>query len=105
MNTMKNIYKVKNIKYTANVFTKCPIGKEWGHMFIEIYADMGEEIPDYCDIDNYIQTEIDGNILMLEEVGHKVYTFFKELCNPIHLRVVCHDESNAFNTTWVTIEE
>lgn len=102
---MENKYKLKYIKYTANAFTRCPIGKEWGRMFIEINAEMGSEVPDYCDIDTFIQTEIDGHILMLEEVGCKVYDFFKQLCQPKHLSVTCHDESNAFNTTWVTIEE
>lgn len=102
---IKNIYKVKEIKYTANAFTKCPIGKEWGRMFIEIHAQLGDEIPNYCEIDKFIQEEIDNHAFIIEEIGYKIYEFIKELCNPLHLSVILHDESNAFNTTYVTIEE
>ncbi len=102
---IKNIYKVKRISYHANAFTRCPIGKEWGRMFIEINAELGDQIPNYCDIDTFIQKEIDNHCFIIEEVGYKVYEFVKQLCNPKQLQVVLHDESNAFNTTYVTIEE
>lgn len=102
---IENKYKVKKIKYLASAFTKCPIGKNWSRMFIEINADMDKEIPNYDDVDEFIQNEIDNHEFIIEEVGYRVYEFFKQLCHPKHLSLTIHDENNSFDTTYITIEE
>lgn len=103
--TLENKYKVKKIQYLASAFTKCPIGKNWSRMHLEVNMEVGDIIPNYDVIDEYIQNEIDNHEFIIEEVGYRVYEFFKKLCQPKHLQVIIHDENNSFNTTYITIEE
>ncbi len=102
---IKNIYKVKSVKYLACAFTKCPLGDDWSKMHIEINATIGAEFPNYDEVDQFIQQKIDNHTYIIEEVGYKVYEFFKALCHPVQLSVIIYNDNNSFSTTYITIEE
>lgn len=75
MNKIQNIQGITNIKITPSVCCYCPLGNDWYNMLIEIEFNVGLYFPDYCDIRKYLNENIQGKSLIIEDVISKIYQY------------------------------
>ena len=74
---MNNLYNVKKVKYRKNVHCKCPLGNDWCTYKVKVTVKPKDEIADYCNIDNFIMTCIDGKEMILEQAVHEIKKFIE----------------------------
>ena len=64
-----NTYGVRKIVYKKNCRCFCPIGEaEYTNEFT-VTMEPGDTIPDYCEIDKFIQECIEGESMVIEEAA------------------------------------
>lgn len=70
----ENTYGITNIEYSGNVKCYCPLGNDWYYADIQIEIENPEMIPDYCDIDSYLDS-LNGQSLILEDICQQIFSF------------------------------
>lgn len=101
---LPNDYHVKKLKYITKAFVYCPLGKDWGYVDIIAEIEMGEELPNYNAIDEFIISDIEGKEHITEEVGYLVWEFIKNLIKPKNIKVLVHSNNQSIHDCWTTIE-
>lgn len=100
---IENKYKVNELTYEASAFVYCPMGNDWGHIDIFAKIKPNKYLPDYCDIDNFIEKNIEGKTLITEAVGFEVYNFIKNEIEPERLSVKVHSNNTSMHSCHTTI--
>lgn len=75
-----NDYCVSRIELSGRVKHFCPLGNDWCSTAVEITATNLENIPDYCDVTEFLSA-LDGQSLTIEDLGKRVYDFMKKQTN------------------------
>lgn len=100
---IKNEYKIANITIRNDkAKCYCPLGKDWYTNQFEIYIEPAEYIPDYCDVDKYIEENINGKELIIEAAVALLYDYIMETYRPRTLAVTSSVEDAAHSE--VTVE-
>ena len=86
MAEFKNVQGISRVSFTQNVQCFCPLGDDWYTNHLTVKMQMGEIIPDYCDVDDFIRS-ISGRSLIIEDVVQQVYEYFDNTCRPKSLYV------------------
>ena len=84
---IKNEYKVTSITISGEAKCFCPLGQDWytNRFTMELQPD--EVIPDYCEIDRYIDENINGKHYIIEEAVKILYEYLASTYAPDFLRV------------------
>lgn len=82
-----NTQGVQRIEFKLHVVCFCTIGKEWYNMDVRCIVDVGDYYPDYCDIQRYINDNIQGKGLTIEDALFKVKEFMGQY-NFKHTQVI-----------------
>lgn len=86
INKIHNIQGIKEIKITPSVCCYCPLGNDWYNMKVSIQFKVGAYYPNYCDIRQFLNEEIQGKGLIIEDVLDKIYDFMLSY-EPMNLKV------------------
>lgn len=77
-NKIKNKQGINKIRIEPSAYCFCPLGNAWYNIEIEIDMNVDKYYPNYCDIKAFIDKEIQGKSLIIEDVIDKVYAFMLE---------------------------
>lgn len=99
---IKNEYGISKIKIDATSKNYCPLGKDWYTNNFEIELRAGDFIPDYCEVDNYINQTINGRQMIIEEAVKYLHDFIVKKYNPDKCVVRSYVEDAAHSP--VTVE-
>lgn len=89
---VKNTYGIGNIIIRSTAKCYCPLGKDWYTNNFEIEFTPGEYIPDYCESDKWIEENINGKSMIIEEAVDSLYNYLEEMYKPEYLYVTSHVE-------------
>ena len=84
----ENKQGITRICYRPNVHCFCPLGKDWYTNEMTIEFVVGDYYPDYCDVEKWLNENIRGRSLIIEDVVSMVYSHFKSAYNPELLKVI-----------------
>lgn len=86
MAKFKNVQGISKVSFKQNVQCFCPLGNDWYTNQLGVDMQMGETIPDYCEVDDFIRS-ISGKSLIIEDVVQQVYEYFENTYHPKALYV------------------
>ena len=89
MNKIKNIENVSLIIMRPSAYTKCQIGQDWFYNDFEVSFMPGEYYPDYIEVNDFVQENIEGKELNIEQASRILYDFLPEY-QPFELSVTDH---------------
>lgn len=86
---MKNTRKIDLIvmKPTTRVF--CPLGKDWYTAKLTVTVVRPEDVPDYCDVEEWMSQNVREKAYIIEDVVGMVYQYVKDVCKPESVEVRC----------------
>ena len=99
---MKNTQKISKITLKKDALVKCKLGEDWYTAELAITMWPAEEIPDYRDIGTFIEQEVSGKLMTIEDVMEAVATFIMTTYQPHFLSTVA-EVSNS-NHPYVLVE-
>lgn len=104
MGTFKNTMGIRHIHMDKSVKCFCPLGQSWCTYELSIHLQPGEVIPDYLDVEQFLEVEINGGTMTLEDTAGKVLAFFVDTYAPkgASVDVSCSDAKHMPVT--VTVE-
>lgn len=103
--TQTNKQKITSITFKPKAYCYCPLGDDWYTNELEIYIGVGDLFPDYCDIEKYLNGEIRGKSLIIEDVIAKVYEYIETTYKPLYLSVSSHiQDAISHSEVYVTKE-
>lgn len=83
---LENTQGITGVEIYPSVCCLCPIGGDWYNMKITITMEVGKYYPDYCDIRAFLNEEVQGRALLIEDVLKKVKDFIK-MYEPVSLTI------------------
>lgn len=97
---IKNTYGIRTIAITAEAKCFCPIGKDWYTNHFSIDFVPNELIPDYCEVDKFIEGNINGHHLIIEEAVNILHSYMKDTYAPSLVEVTSSvDDAKHCNVT------
>lgn len=87
MHRLQNNEKVTEIVMRPFAYTKCQIGQDWFKNDFEAVFIPGDYYPDYMEVEKYIQENIEGKELNIEQAARTLYDFLYSEYKPRRLRV------------------
>lgn len=103
MAKFSNTQGISRIKFTQNVQCYCPLGDDWYTNHITVNMKLGDTVPDYCEIDDFIRS-IAGQSLIIEDVINLIYTHLRDNYCPIELCVESYVDDAKHLAVTVTKE-
>lgn len=97
---IENTYGISMIKIQRNAVCFCPLGNDWYTNHLQIDFIPSEYIPDYCELDQWIEMNIAGQKLIVEDAVSKLYDYFKTKYLPKSISVTSMvDDANHCKVT------
>ena len=84
---VKNEFGIKSITIESKAKCFCPLGKDWYTNKFTVDFEPGEFIPDYCEMDEWIDANINGKTLIIEAAVAMLYSYLEETYRPAGLHV------------------
>lgn len=86
MSKFENKQNITKISFSQNIQCYCPLGNDWytNHVFVEM--QLGNVVPDYCEVDEFTRS-IAGKSLIIEDVVNAVYEYLISEYSPKYLYV------------------
>lgn len=85
-----NIERVTRIVMHPTAFVKCQIGQDWYKCEFEVELVPSGYYPDYMEVASFVQSNIDGKELNIEQAAKVLRDFLKENYEPKALSVCNH---------------
>ena len=85
---LRNEYGVKNITMYPEAICYCPLGNDWYTNKFEVTMQVNDVIPDYCEVEQWIDENIRGKSLIIEDALKKFREYLSETYNPAIFEVV-----------------
>ena len=87
---IENRQGITNIVMKPKAICFCPLGDDWYTNEFEITFAPNQYFPDYCDIEKYLNEEIRGKELIIEDAVSKLYEYLKKTYYPMTLVVTSY---------------
>ena len=84
---VKNTYGIGSISLSPTAKCYCPLGKDWYTNNFTVTFVPGEFIPDYCEVDKWIDENINGKELIIEAAVAALYDYLHDTYSPDKLVV------------------
>ena len=85
---LENKQGITNITFKPKAVCFCPLGDDWYTNEFEIFMSVGEWFPDYCDIEKYLNENIRGKSLIIEDATRSLYNHINAEYKPGFLEVI-----------------
>ena len=89
---LKNEYGIKEIIMYPKVICYCPLGNDWYSNSFEVYMKVKQSIPDYCEIEKWLDKNMRGKSLIIEDAIEMFYKYLSETYSPIAIEVSSYVE-------------
>lgn len=90
MERLSNDQGIQKIIMKPIAYTKCVIGKDWYKNELEIVFIPDDCYPDYMEVEAWIEENVDGKELNIEDVVNTIHSFLVETYKPIEVEVTDH---------------
>ena len=90
MNGIPNKENATKIVMFPTAYTKCRIGRDWFFNRFEVIFIPKDFYPDYMKVDDFIQKNIEGKEMNIEEAAKTLYDYLKDEYKPSEVRVIDH---------------
>lgn len=99
---VKNDFRIKTITIHSTAKCYCPLGEDWytNQFTVEFYP--GAYIPDYCEMDKWIQGNINGQSMIIEAAVDALYSYLQNAYNPLALCVQSYVDDARHSAVTVT---
>ena len=84
---IENKYGIKEIVLYPTAICYCPLGNDWYSNNFEVIMEVKDNIPDYCEVEKWLDENIRGKSLIIEDVLDKFYQYLQKNYNPIKVEV------------------
>lgn len=98
---VKNEFGIKSIIVESTAKCYCPLGNDWYTNQFTVEFNPGEYIPDYCEMDNWIAVNINGQTMIIEAAVDKLYSYLIETYKPNDLYVESYVDDARHSTVTV----
>lgn len=95
---IKNEQKIKQIIMKPKAICYCPLGDDWYTNDFRINFFPDEIFPDYCDIEKYLDENIRGKKLIIEDAVNMLYQYLQVTYQPKKLQItseICDAKSHS----------
>lgn len=82
-----NEYGIKEIVMYPVAICFCPLGNDWYKNQFEVKMQINQKIPDYCEIERWLDENIRGKSLIIEDAVNKFYSFLIETYKPVLIEI------------------
>lgn len=83
----------------------CPLGDDWYTNELEINIQVDKYFPDYCDVEKYLNENIRGKSLIIEDVVDMIYEYIKTEYQPKDLEVKSYVNDVTSHSPVIVIKE
>lgn len=90
MTKLENKENVREIIMYPTAYTKCQIGQDWFMNRFEVHFFPNKCYPDYMEVANFIQENIEGKELNIEQAAEVIRNFLESEYNPKKVTVINH---------------
>lgn len=90
MTKIPNKENVKEIVMYPTAYTKCKIGQDWFLNRFEVHFMPNKFYPDYMQVNAFIQEQIEGKEMNIEQATRCLYEFLSYEYSPSEIRVIDH---------------
>lgn len=87
---IENTYGIYSIVYKPTAICFCPLGQDYYRNRFEVVIEPNKFIPDYCELDKWIEENINGETLIIEEAVAKLHEYIEKQYKPLWLNVTSH---------------
>ena len=87
---IENIEKVTTIVMNPVAFVKCQIGQDWYKCDFEVTFIPNTYYPDYMEVSKFVEENIDGQELNIEQAAKILHDFLEETYEPESVMVCNH---------------
>ena len=101
-NNEQNISKII-MKPKAICF--CPLGDDWYTNEFEVEFIPNESFPDYCDIEEFLNEQVRGKALIIENAVSIFYDYLKNEYEPSALKVTAYVNDVTSHSPVVVVKE
>lgn len=84
---VKNTFGIRTIAIYTEAKCFCPLGKDWYTNQFRIDFVPNELIPDYCELDKFIDENINGHHMIIEEAVSLLHSYMQDAYSPAYLKV------------------
>ena len=84
---IKNKYGIKEITMFPTAICFCPLGNDWYKNQFEVKMQVNQNIPDYCEVEKWLDENICGKSLIIEEAVKKFHDYLVENYTPITVEI------------------
>lgn len=99
---VENKYRINQITIKSKAKCFCPLGKDWYTNQFEVYMEPSDFIPDYCELDDFIEQQINGKEFIIEEAVAVLYEYIAVKYKPVVLSVESAVDDAAHSAVTVT---
>lgn len=87
MAKFRNVMGITKIKFEKDVHCYCPLGESWCTYHIMVTMLPTDTIPDYCEIEQYIDKEVDNKEMTIESATAAVKDYLFSMYDMAMVRV------------------
>ena len=80
-------YQIREINMYPTAVCFCPLGGDWYKNQFQVKMQPNLFIPDYCDIEEWLDNNIRGKFLIIEEELTLFYDYLNEMYEPVSLEI------------------
>lgn len=84
---VKNDFGITAITIESTAKCYCPLGNDWYTNKFTVDFVPGKNIPDYCEMDKWIATHINGQTMIIEDAVASLHKYLQYTYLPASLRV------------------
>ena len=82
-----NEYGVKRIIMYPEAICYCPLGNDWYTNKFEVMMKVNDVIPDYCEVEKWLDKNIRGKSLIIEDALEKFRKYLTETYSPAFIEI------------------
>lgn len=101
---LDNKFGITGITIHPTARCYCPLGNDWYTNQFEVSIVPSGIIPDYCEIDKFVGSTINGSHIIIEEAVNMLYEVIKDTYEPVSLKVTSTVTDAAHSPVTVTKE-
>lgn len=101
----ENKQRISKIIIKPEAICFCPLGNDWYTNEFEIEFIPNEFFPDYCDIEKFLNVQIRGKSLIIEDAVSMFYNYLEAEYKPLALKVAAYVNDVTSHSPVVVIKE
>lgn len=98
---VENSYGIERITIDIEAKCYCPLGKDWYTNKFTVEVCPGKYIPDYCELDAWVNENINGQHMIIERAVEMLHEHVVAMYHPIECHVASYVDDAAHSAVIV----